>query len=47
MSSRGALSDAAPEGERMEQKDWAGICSVVHGVTKSLGVGIQGTTTTK
>lgn len=30
MSSSGALSDTAPEGEKMAQKDWAGFSSAVH-----------------
>ena len=33
MNSRGASSDTASEGERMEQKDQ--FCSVVHMVTRS------------
>ena len=30
MNSSGVLSDVALEGERMEQKDWAGFHSPVH-----------------
>ena len=35
MNSSGTLSDAAPEGERMVQKDQAGFHSVVHMGTRS------------
>ena len=35
MKSSGALSDIAPEDERMLQKDWAGFCSTVHRVDRS------------
>ena len=35
MKSSEALSDTAPEGERMVQKDWAGFGSGVHRVTGS------------
>ena len=30
MDDIGALSDRAPEGEKMVQKYWAGVCSAVH-----------------
>ena len=35
MNSSGALSDAAPEGERMVRKDRAGLCSPGHRVARS------------
>ena len=35
MNSSGALSDRAPEGESMVQKDWAGFCSAVHRASRS------------
>ena len=31
----GALADIAPEDEKTVQKDWAGLCCAVHGVSKS------------
>ena len=35
MNSSGALSDVAPEGESMAQKDWAGFHSAVHRVPRN------------
>ena len=35
VNNSGALSDRAPEAERMVQKDWAGFRSAVHRVTRS------------
>ena len=34
-NSSGALSDILLGGERMEQKDWVGLCSSGHRVTRS------------
>ena len=38
MNCSGTLSDTAPEGEKMAQKDRAGFCSAAH---RALGVGID------
>ena len=45
-NSSGALSDIAPEDERMKQKVWVGFCSAATGPL-GVGVDLMALTTTK